>query len=204
MMATGGIQDDCRWSVDGVGMLFTMNPYSQVNYMHVPNRSALHLTEPSLDTVEWTTVSGAYVPDSAYRHVVLGGLFNDGLVTAVQFNPNGNINRAFAFIDDICVSYNPNDCGIETSLDEYDRTRFHTFPNPFTTDMHVSVSGPAHLGMEVCLQDLVGRVVWSGRVQPGRSFFTIDGSHLPEGVYVVSGKRTGEVIPSAIVVRVSH
>lgn len=204
IMATGGIQNDCRWSVDGVGMRFTMEPYMQNNNFSLPNNAAIHLTTAPLDNVEWTMVSGVYVPDSAYRYVVLGGFFSDDSVSPVQFNPNGSDDMAYAFIDDVCVSYDPSDCGIEANMEEHHQTRFHAFPNPFTTDVRVSLNVPARSGMEIWLQDLMGRVVWSGRLQPGQNSFAIDGTHLSEGVYVISGKKTEEVLPSTVIVRVSH
>lgn len=202
IMATDGIQDDCRYSVDGVGMRFTMEPYAQNNNFPLPNDAAIHLTTAPLDMTEWTMVSGVYVPDSAYRYIVLGGFFNDDLITPVQFNPNGNIDRAFAFIDDICVSYDPAECGGVTSLPEHSQMRLRAFPNPFTSDLRVSLDGPARSGMEIWLQDLLGRRVWSGRVQAGQDSFTIDGTRLPEGLYVISGENLLE-LPSVVVVRVS-
>jgi len=203
MMATSGTQDDCRWSANGVGMRFTMDPYVQNNNFPLPNAAAIHLTAAPLDTVAWTTVSGVYIPDSAYRHVVLGGLFSDSLVTAVQFNPTGNINRAFAFIDDICVSYLSSECGVETGLVEHSRAWLHAFPNPFTTNILVSVGGLGQVGMDVWMQDLLGRSIWSGRVQQGQGSFTIDGSRLPEGPYVISGRTPTELLPATTVIRVS-
>lgn len=203
IMATGGLQDDCRWSVNGVGIRFAMNSYFENNNFPSPNQAAIHLTAAPLDTVRWTTVSGMYVPDSAYRYIVLGNFFDDGLITPVQFNPNGNINRAFAFIDDICVSHYPDDCGIETNLHERSRTHFYTSPNPFSTDIRVSLSGPVDSDMDVWMRDFLGRTVWTGRIQSGRTSFTIDGSHLPEGLYVISGESSTEVLPATVVVRVS-
>lgn len=203
IMATGGLQDDCRYSVDGVGIRFTMEPYPPNIDLALPNSAALHLASAPLDTIEWTFVSGVYVPDSAYAYIVLGGFFDDDLVNPVQLNPEGNINRAIAFIDDVCASYAPDDCGISMSVQSSLPHMFQCFPNPFSHDLNIQMGQSLSVITKVYIQDLSGRVVWEGSMEPGQRSITMDGSHLHEGAYLLAGRNSAEVFPSTVLIRIS-
>ncbi len=201
-MATGGLQDDCRYSVDGVGIRFTMEPYPPNIDFPLPNYTALHLASAPLDTA-WFFVSGVYVPDSAYPYIVIGGFFDDVLVNPIEFNPAGNIDRAIAFIDDVCVSYEPDDCGISMDVQSSLPQRLQCFPNPFTRDLNIHIGQPPSTGMDLWIHDLAGRVVWQGALEPGQRSLTIDGSHLREGAYLLAGRSAAEVFPSTVIIRLS-
>ncbi|MBN9293996.1 MAG: gliding motility-associated C-terminal domain-containing protein [Flavobacteriia bacterium] len=89
---------------DKIGALFTnveynsSNPYEALtNYAHVFSNTVI--TDTS-----WTTVSGSFVADSAYRYIMLGNFFADNLTSHVS-------GGAYYWIDDVRVVLDPNgDC----------------------------------------------------------------------------------------------
>lgn len=202
-MAMGGTQQDCRWSVDGVGLRFSMEQYMENNNFPSPNDAAINLMSAPSDTVEWILVSGVYVPDSAYQYVVIGNFFDDDYVTPVLFNSDGNINRAYAFVDDVCVSYDPDFCPAVTGITNQWIERIRVFPNPFTSELCIKTDATNDATMAVWMQDVLGRRVWSGYVGPGESSTCIDGAPLSEGSYVIFYGDPSVKLSTALVVRVS-
>ncbi|MBL0127483.1 MAG: hypothetical protein IPP83_08470 [Flavobacteriales bacterium] len=81
---TGGVLEDMRWSMEGVGLRFTMAPYLQNGLSPLPNNAAVYMSYAPMDTSAWYQVSGISVPDSAYQYVVLGNFFADSLISSVR------------------------------------------------------------------------------------------------------------------------
>ncbi len=94
--------DVIRWTVEGMGMRFVMEPYlHDTVWPPMPNAAALYMAAPPMDTTAWYQVSGVYVPDSAYQYVVLGNFFSDSSITPTVLNPNGTSDVAYVYIDDV-------------------------------------------------------------------------------------------------------
>lgn len=200
--AVRGLQQDCRWSCDGFGVRFTMATYMENNDAPLPNEAVLYATNAPLDTTIWTTMSSMYVPDSAYQYIVIGGFFDDDLLMPVNFNPGGTIDRAYVFIDEICVSYDPAVCGLNLDVPDSFQRRVHTYPNPFTDVLNVSLNEFGHTGTKVWLHDVLGREVWFGRTEPGQYSLTIEPPPFPPGVYLMSVRASSMVLSNRVVVRV--
>ena len=136
------------------------------------------------DTIGWTLVSGFFVADSAYRYLVLGNHFRDSLTTVEVLDPDtiqGSYN-AYTFVDDVCVSPDPEGCPLVNGLHETGPQEVVIAPNPADEAIEVIVTEPGSGSVHV--MDLSGRLVFaSGELSRGRS--RIDVSAWPSGMYVL-------------------
>lgn len=200
--ATGGSQNDFRWTCNGGGVLFTMSPYSQSDPLPIPNNGALYTSSAPLDTLNWTEVNGIYVPDSTYQYVTLGNLLSDNLLTLEEFNPAGNDNRVYLLFDDVCVSLEAATCHIEESVAKNILAIPMVSPNPFSNETVVRWH-EGMPGMDIWLTDIMGRRVWSTHTQEGQTSFRIDGSVLAGGAYLLMGGSFEGLFPITKIFRVS-
>lgn len=194
-----------RYSVEGLGMRFVMEPYlHDTIWPPLPDAAALYMQDPPMDTTAWYQVSGVYVPDSAYWYVVLGNFFNDASITPVVLNPNGTSEAAYVYIDDVCVSYTAADCNVDVGVVELRRrTGMHAFPSPFTDRCTVVFDMDHPEPMDLELRDRMGRIVWRGSSSPGQHSVEIHAPGLPGGVYYLMAVYSMGSLPPIALIHVS-
>jgi hypothetical protein len=176
--------NSAHWTGKGVGLKFFVDLPTDWNSYLYPNSAAVYLDQVLTDTLKWTTVSGTYVPDSAYQYVVVGNFFADSLSAQQVLDSTGYF-VSYAFIDQVCVSYSPDFCdqwlGLTVTTPVPDLA---IFPNPFTD--HLNLSGPARSqAMELRLMDALGRRVWQGIWPIGQRTYTISVPGLRAGFYTI-------------------
>lgn len=167
-----------------LGVLFTTydrqwiwgDPYpSGLNQAHVLSPQILS------DTVGWTLVSGSFVADSAYTYLMIGNFFSNALVDTLHFAvlaPNWDI-YGYTLIDAVCVSPNPEGCELSNGTVEMGEAGPFVYPNPATDAL---VIGNAS-GRDAVVLDMLGKRVWSGRVDSDR--FAVDVGSWARGAYVL-------------------
>ncbi len=87
-------------SCDHIGALFTVGykaTQSITNFAHVYGTTQIS------DTLNWTEISGTFVADSAYTHIVIGNLFDDNNTNVTSLQPVTFGWNGYYFIDDIEV-----------------------------------------------------------------------------------------------------
>ena len=200
--AVGGFLEDMRWAAPRAGLRFTMNPYLQNGLAILPDTAALFMSSAPVDTSTWYTVSGMYVPDSAYQYVVLGNFFRDSLVSPVVLDPTGAIDCAYVYYDDICVSQFPEDCGFVVGDDEHNRALgIFAYPLP-AADKCTVVFDRAHAEpIELGLHDHLGRIVWGGKLGIGLRTVIIPLSDVPAGIFILRASIESSLVA---VVRILH
>jgi hypothetical protein len=177
--------NSAHWTGKGVGLKFFVTiPTVFYTYLY-PNSAAVYLDQVLTDTLNWTTVSGTYVPDSAYQYVVAANFFADSLSAQQVLDTAGIFPNSYAFIDQVCVSYSPDFCdhwlGLTINTQAPDLA---IFPNPFTDQF--TLSGPVRSqAMELSLVDALGRRVWRGAWPAGQRTCTISVPGLPAGFYFI-------------------
>ncbi|MBK9761193.1 MAG: hypothetical protein IPO90_14780 [Flavobacteriales bacterium] len=123
------------------------------------NEAAVWLQNVQTDTSAWTTVSGWYTPDSAYTFLQIGNFFADSLLTPVTVFPNSEVATAYAFIDDVCVTYDSTPCDFSLAVATVTTETFGVFPNPSFGYSFITL--PSHISgpWEGELLDASGRLV---------------------------------------------
>lgn len=181
---TSGFLESMFWTAPGAGLRFTMAPYLQNGLAALPNAAALSMSFSPTDTLAWYTVSGMYVPDSAYQYVVLGSFFSDSLVSPEPLNPEGSTDCAYVYYDDICVSQVAEDCGVETGLDEhYPRRGVSAYPLPCIDHCTLVFDEDHSTTLDLELVDALGHIVWNGKLMPGLQTMDLSMSDIPTGVF---------------------
>ena len=151
------------YSCKGIGLkFFTQFPDDWSLYLY-PNSAALSLDVVPTDTAIWYSVSGMYVPDSAYAFIAVGNFFENALVdlTLIDSTGYGTFPLAYAFVDDVRASFDLAYCTTANGAEERRSRGWSMYPNPATT--RVQVRGLNEAGTLWRVFDLTGRIVESGR-----------------------------------------
>lgn len=94
-----------------IGMRFTtyLEHYEPEDYELVELGNFAHVYTDVIitDTINWVHFQGDFVADSAYTHVGLSNFFEDEYTSLSE-----GAGIVYYYVDDICVSLNPEDCGI--------------------------------------------------------------------------------------------
>lgn len=138
-----------------------------LNYAHVVHEEVL------LDTVGWVMVSGSFVADSAYQHMVIGNFFSNDLTDHAPVVPSFQ-EVAYVLVDNVSVVEDLK-TGILTHEHEQPRSYYDA------TQQLLEIEWPGLRSCRVELVDLSGRLVGSWRSD--REEFRIGTASLPQGVY---------------------
>lgn len=185
------------YSCRGLGLkFFTAFPSDWQSYLY-PNSAALHIDYVPTDTALWYHVSGTYVPDSAYTHVALGNFFADSLdqLTVIDSSGFGTLPAAYAFADDIRVSFDLSYCDADLAIQEHAAV-LAVFPIPCGDVLNVrcsDVSGTLHYR----ILDSSGRTIraWESLAGEGSAIYFGD---LPDGTYLLhyhDGHQIHRIVP---------
>lgn len=148
------------------GALFTMDAVEwNYNMPSLSLRNYAHVYHPAVmgDTASWLLVSGSFVADSAYRYIVLGNHFDNAHTETdtiiFQADTSAYLYRAYTYVDQVCVSLDPQDCPMAQGMADHAAGGVVLFPNPATNTLSIAGLRP---GIDVLVVDAVGRVLWQG------------------------------------------
>lgn len=180
---------------DKVGMLFTMDSVSWEVFHpdpQWPDHAHVYYPEILSDTIGWTLVSGSFVADSAYRYIMIGQFFSNALTDTLQFAPPGDdpwawFPRAYTLIDDVCVSSNPAGCDLAQGVVETAMAEVSIHPNPALDRLSITNGAGSH----VTVYDMLGHVIWHGRIQ--KEPWALDVQAWERTAYVLRMEKQGHV-----------
>lgn len=186
VFASSGSQEGYlpQFNCSGIGLRFASAPFFEGLGWPVPNQAAIHLDHLITDSVSWTTVLGTYVPDSAYAYLVVGNFFDDQSILVDQFDPDGNIDGAYFYVDDVCVSHDSAFCTDQAGVNGTERRDPLIFPNPVAERLHIVLPSSSK-SMSISIHDIAGRVMGKHQNAASSRERILDVSDLPEGVYVL-------------------
>lgn len=136
------------------------------------------------DTADWALLNTAYVPDSAYQYVTIGNFFEDSLSSSVILDSNGGFNWAYVFVDDVCVSLDPEFCTGHNGFNPLQMERVVVYPNPVAEKLHVVLPFSSR-SVTVSIHDIAGRLMGEYPSAPLTRERILDVSDMPEGVYIL-------------------
>ncbi len=189
------------YTTSGVGMKFCNQMPQDWPWYLYPNSAALSMAQVPTDTAMWYTVQGWYVPDSAYTHLMIGNFFADSLAQHTVIDSTGFANTyySYAFIDEVCASYDPADCGFPLQIYEHGGSREVRAVCPFQGLLRLWLPSVPLGSVNVSLHDMAGRQVWTEQTV-GLPLLSIPVPELPDGIYLLRlSDQTGAYEPLRLV-----
>lgn len=109
-----------HWTSEALGLKFFVDQPSWP-YPDYPSDPDVHDIDYQfiVDKTSWTYISGEFIADSTYNYIMIGDydvigdttLFYELSDGEYPWSPGSNFSCAYFYIDDVCVSANPTDCG---------------------------------------------------------------------------------------------
>lgn len=196
-----GFNDRPKYVSSRLGVRFRNGPMDLFNPEVTDNSAALSLEDVLLDSSGWVLVRGSYVPDSAYDYIVVGNFFDRFHCQPVLVNPDGNTGVAYAYVDDLCVSYDST-AYLNTGFDEPNvRFGLPVYPNPCSTDCRVIVSGLFKSEGHVTLYGADGRDVLRRHLISGMADVYLSTKDLQNGVYWIRLESDEHHLTTCIIVQ---
>jgi hypothetical protein len=195
----GGALFPQEYWCNGIGVKFFLNAWYEPEFTTTTlNEADVYADQVVPFSSNWFTVSGTFVPDTSYTHIVVGNFFSDALTTTQTAVPPGSTAGAYYYIDDICVRQGTAEtCHLTTSVQNSEAALLKpAYFDPNDGLIHVPVARGTRA---VDLMDASGRLV--GRKAAGAlaTEITFTVGALSTGVYVVvdhgTGRRTRIVVP---------
>ena len=200
--AVGGTTINARRTCDRIGVLFCTEIQGWTDEFPFPNRSHLEIAEPLSTPGQWTTVSGYFIPDSAYGFVSLGRMFELDSTSMVVINPGGNSPDAYFVVDEVCVAYDPLDCDFAQAVNIQPSEAVSAVPNPFEQGFWLNLPLIEGTKFQVRISDLAGGVLQTvDDVTLDRLF--VDGRQLPTGLLVLAVSSSSKTYAPLRIVHVS-
>ena len=171
---TAGDSINSGVATNKMGFRFT-NVMYDFNSNPSPNDNVAHLYENTIiyDTVNWITVSGTFIADSAYTNIVIGNFFEyDSIDTTIV---HYTASASYYFIDDIYVSHQPQTSGLE--LNGVINIPVIS-PNPTNGILSIKSELPIE---ELLIIDISGNVIKKMTHPPNK----IDVTDLKNGLYFI-------------------
>ncbi len=178
-----------RLAASHVGLRFSVEPLdflTSYDALH-SNSAVLYMADVLSDTANWTALSAAFMPDSAYRFLQIGAFFADSLVSATLLDASGDWEVAYAFVDMVCVSKVAGVCDPAMQVAGQ--------PEPWQGSGALVMGGELHIPLEawglggavdqVMLFDGSARLVEEKRIERHAGVVTLFVERLAAGPYVI-------------------
>lgn len=165
-----------------LGALFSKVAFSVDDKAPINNFAHVYSNIIITDTLNWTTIAGSFISDSAYQYVTIGNFFSSANTSYIDYKNNfPQTAGAYYFIDDVKVSTDSGFvyAGIKTinPLDE----KIDIYPNPVVNELTVHSS--KYKKLDFNLFDLSGRLLITKEIISGHA---CDLSFLASGTYVAT------------------
>ncbi len=116
---------------NNLGFRFSTVPYFQHDSIPVDNFAQYHDTTIITDSINWTRIFGSFIADSNYSYLAIGNFFDEQSTQAIDINQVGlNYQKAYYYIDQVCVSTDSLTCKLVTGNEEINKSRVNLYPNP--------------------------------------------------------------------------
>jgi len=178
----GTAHSNCNCAMSHLGALLTTQAYNNIsdpiefdNFAHVYDDQLL------LDSAGWNLISGWVTADQAYTHLAIGNFFdlNQNQIDYIDTNPNEILLNTYYFIENVCVSTDPSDCGLLSTDNRISPNRFKIYPNPSSGIVRIESKKTIH---SLWITDLRGKLVLFESNAPNE----LDLSSLASGSYIIS------------------
>lgn len=137
------------------------------------------------DEMYWTLISGSFVASGGEQYITIGN-FKDNQNTDIQFISWNNINAAYYYVDDLCVSNDSMECELTAVGDYNSAFQLSLYPNPVAVSLMVSYTLSNSEDVTLSVYSSSGQLVQTsflGGQLLGLHSELVSVGTLPEGIY---------------------
>jgi len=137
------------------GVLISPPPFIN-NFAHVYTDSII------TDSVNWTTIKGVFIADSAYKYIYIGNFFSKTNIDTLWFFGGLPNCKSYYYIDDVCVSTDSLTCCSPFVIVENDIicNNIVVFPNPTSDKIIIEYSHFYNDNIcDVMITDYFGKII---------------------------------------------
>jgi len=172
------------FATNKMGIKFSMVPYSGVNPAPLTNSAKVFSTAIVTDTVNWTTIFGSFIADSAYQYLMIGNFFDNSQTDTLRITNTTFPPENYYYLDDICISSDSLLAlnYVYTDINEINENiSLNIFPNPTTSIFTVSTTGDRM--KEIRIYNILGELIYRSEIKSQNT--TIDLNMQAKGIYFV-------------------
>ena len=190
------LADSSRFATDGLGVLFTTYgvPYCP-SLGTIPNTPQVDYTSYGIitDTMNWTKLSGIFIPDSAYTTLTIGGFKNASNMHILGFNGNAHKlepYNSYYYIDNVVVEKLSATASIASISKDND---VNIYPNPMTDHSTLLFNNRNHQNTILSIFNAQGQIVQQiNDIHSDR--IIIERNGLPSGFYYYQLRNPNKII----------
>jgi hypothetical protein len=110
---------------------------------------------------DWTKVSGSFVATGNESYIIIGNFNRKQTTTSSQLSSN-NINYAYYYIDDVCVSSDSLTCSQPVGINEavLNQSLFNIFPNPANNYINITKENDLN-DLSVSIYNAIGQLLYT-------------------------------------------
>ncbi len=181
--------DNSQYATNNIGAKFSTVPNISVN-----NFAHVNSTSQVTDKLNWVTISGSFVADSAYTYLGIGNFYTDANTVSSNICSSCSFSQYGYFIDDVCVFRETiGNCAIQfspASVEESVASAFRpltAYPNPSPKGTELVLSGPdiPFGSNQVTILDIAGKIVGELRTVQSGNNSTVSTAEMQGGVYFI-------------------
>jgi hypothetical protein len=180
--AEGGTINQMMNACNNVGARFSTIPYDSLSITDLNNWSHIKVDSIVTGIDNWVGVNGSIVADSAYEYLVLGNFYDDANTTIAHPPNSQEYRQAYYYVDQVCVSNSPSDCGLVSINAISSEPTISIYPNPFVSGISFSCHTPVNAFK---LFDSHGRIVSTHKLDFSIKKGYIQLDFLEAGAYIL-------------------
>ncbi len=162
--------------------MFSTVPYDNINRSPINNLAQVYTESIITDSINWTTISGSFIADSAYSFISIGNFFDSTNTQVIDYNNNyPSTYAAYYYVDDIKVS---SDSLFVIGMESINQELFSVYPNPSGGDVYVQSHYSGEFAIEI--YNLIGELVYTAESEGP---YHLDLHHLISGLYFLNVKK---------------
>jgi hypothetical protein len=189
-LAYNGATSSANCATNNIGIKFCVNPISYADSVYVASpliNNFAHIYETAIitDTVNWTTISGSIIADSAYDYILISNFFDSVHTDTMLINPALIFCRAYYYLDDVCVSTDSAICDFTTGINE-DKIKdgIEIYPNPAIDNISIiNRLLNSNEGELISIYNIHGQLILRKTLQKDKT--VIDISNFERSIYFV-------------------
>ncbi len=173
-----------------LGVLLTTQNFTS-NPPPINNYSQVYFDSIVIDSINWVTLRGSFIADSAYTHICIGNFFDDAHTDTIHLGFwTGYL--SYYYIDDVCISTDSLFSEVWTSIPAFNKNQsLNIFHNPVNDVIHIE--NIPYGAQQIDIININGKIEYTTLVKNSNTL-DITITYLTEGLYIAILRKGNEII----------